>query len=313
MRILIFCLFIFSGEFVFAQQAKFIARKNGNDIFIEHKVQPKENWYSVGRIYFISPKEIAQFNGLTMNKGLGIGQSLRVPLGNNNFSQSSDAGKNGTPVYHLVQSKENLFRVATLYGAEAKDIRKWNGLKNDQLNAGMPLIIGYLKAVVPDSDETVVAVAPTVEPKQEIPVKQEAVKLPTVVKSEVKPAAEIQPKESNVVPIKPVGFSQFASIFDQQAKEGKQQILENPVYGMFKSSSGWQDGKYYVLLNNVVPGTIVKIISKSTGKQLFAKVLGAVPAGKESEGMVMRMSNATQAALGMTEGVQGNLELSWFN
>jgi LysM repeat protein len=105
MRILIFCLIVFPSQLVFAQQAKFVARKNGNDIFVEHKVQPKENWYSVGRMYLISPKEIAQFNGLTMSKGLGIGQSLRVPLVSNNFSQASDAGVNGTPVYHEVQSK----------------------------------------------------------------------------------------------------------------------------------------------------------------------------------------------------------------
>jgi hypothetical protein len=41
------------------QQQKFIVRNEGNQLFLEHKVAPKENWYSVGRIYFISPKEIA--------------------------------------------------------------------------------------------------------------------------------------------------------------------------------------------------------------------------------------------------------------
>jgi hypothetical protein len=63
----------------------------------------------------------------------------------------------------------------------------------------------------------------------------------------------------------------------------------------------------------VVPGTIVRITTKSTSKQLFAKVLGSVPAGKESEGMTMRMSNATQAALGLTEGSTGNVEVYWYN
>ena len=109
------------------------------------------------------------------------------------------------------------------------------------------------------------------------------------------------------------GLGQFAPFYEQQSREGKQQMLANPVYGVFKSTSGWQDGKYYVLLNNVVPGTIVKIISKTSSKQLYAKVLGAVPAGKESEGMVMRMSNATQAALGIAEGSLSEVDLIWFN
>jgi hypothetical protein len=106
--------------------------------------------------------------------------------------------------------------------------------------------------------------------------------------------------------------SYFSTLFEQQSKEGKQQKLENSVYGVFKSTSGWQDGKYYVLMNNVVPGTVVKLVRKSTEKVVFAKVLGAVPPGKESEGLSLRVSNAAIAALGL--GDAGNdVDLVWFN
>ena len=67
-----------------------------------------------------------------------------------------------------------------------------------------------------------------------------------------------------------------------------------------------------MLINNVVPGTVVKLVRKSTDKVVFAKVLGAVPPGKESEGLSLRMSNAAIAALGL--GETGNdVDLVWFN
>jgi LysM repeat protein len=333
MRIFILSLFLISSQAVFSQNAKFFVKKSSNDLYIEHKVQPKENWYSVGRIYFISPKEIAKYNATSMDKGLGIGQTLRIPLNATNFSQAPDAIKEGVPVYHSVQSKENLFRVVTGFGATVADIKKWNGLKSEQLNAGTDLVIGFLKSSVVAPVETLTSTA--VISKE--PVKPQEANVPINQATAIKPAAQASPvvdtkpkpapvqKLTTEVQVKePVPVSkpqeeklgatgQFSSLFDQQSREGKQQKIENPVYGVFKSTSGWQDGKYYVLLNNVVPGTIVRILSKTTSKQLFAKVLGAVPAGKESEGMVMRMSNATQAALGLTEGNTGNVEVYWYN
>ena len=85
--LLLFILLISSS--LMGQQHNFIVRNSGSQLYLEHKVAPKENWYSVGRIYFISPKEIAAFNQLSLDKGLGIGQLLKIPLKDENFSQST--------------------------------------------------------------------------------------------------------------------------------------------------------------------------------------------------------------------------------
>jgi len=76
----------------------------------------------------------------------------------------------------------------------------------------------------------------------------------------------------------------------------------NGQAGIFKSTSGWQDGKYYALMNNVAVGTIVKISDATTGKTVYAKILGQLPDMKESAGLTIRVSNAAAAELGEGEG-----------
>ena len=357
--ILFFLLFTFSLQ-AFAQQAKLYAVKNEKGVYIDHKVQPKENWYSVGRTYAISPKEIATFNGLSMDKGLSIGQALKVPLNASNFIQTVSSV--GVPVYHIVQPKEGLLKVASTYGLSLTGIKNLNGLNADQVNIGDQLVVGYIVTtgqVIPSSTPTSVAstttatttsntsntatstnststktassqttvTAPSVvntTAQKAQPAVSTAVQKPVVVTE--KPKEETpkvapkavekvnQPKVQNteVKPAVAGSNNYFATGFNQQSKEGKEQKLENPVYGIFKSSSGWQDGKYYILMNDVVPGTIVKLTVNETGKSVYTKVLGAVPPGKESEGMALRLSNAGAAALGMPEGEMRSLVVVWY-
>jgi len=341
--LLSFILLISSS--LMGQQQKLIVRNSGTQLYLDHKVAPKENWYSVGRIYFISPKEIASFNQLSMDKGLSIGQLLKIPLRRENFSQSTAVDNVGGKVVHVVQAKEGLYKLANLYNVDKELLKKMNGLSSDQINAGTNLVIGYL---IP-SGEPVVSVAPPSPPKstpeipkpvkaaekeavveekakKTVPPSEAAAPAPQPLAKSIQTAAPVKiaeeevetakpvaqsPKLSNIQAVKPEK-SYFSSLYEQQSKEGKQQKLENSVYGVFKSTSGWQDGKFYVLMNNVVPGTVVKLVRRSTDKAVFAKVLGAVPPGKESEGLSLRMSNAAIAALGL--GDTGNdVDLVWFN
>ena len=89
-------------------------------------------------------------------------------------------------------------------------------------------------------------------------------------------------------------------------------MLENPSYGTFKSTSGWKDGKYYLLINDVLPGTVVKIECPKTNKVIYAKVLGTLVQAKENEGLTLRVSNAALDALGLTDAA-GLLQLTWNN
>ncbi len=338
---LIFCLFISLG--CFSQSAQLLLKNSGKGLYIDHKVLPKENWYSIGRKYEISPRDIAPFNGLSLDKGLSIGQTLKIPLISTNFNQDQE-NKTGIPVAHVVGQKEGLLHIASQYNVTVAQLKKWNKLSSDQINVGDELVVGFVKATIPvqQTTPTEIAKVDKVIEARPSPAVQQVVKknvvdappAPTLPPAEKKVEKQLEKvvdtqveKQSKVVDNasvlatapKPIqgeasakGAGYFSSSFAQQSKEGNPQKLEGFIYGVFKSSSGWDDGKYYVLLNSVVPGTIVKISVKGSDKSIFAKVLGSVPPGKESDGMTMRMSNSAASALGIIE-TNTALSLVWFN
>jgi LysM repeat protein len=81
--------------------------------------------------------------------------------------------------------------------------------------------------------------------------------------------------------------------------------------GIFKSTSGWQDGKYYALMNNAAVGTIIRVSDASTGKSVYAKVLGQLPDMKESAGLTVRLSNAAAAELGEGDALKFNVTVAF--
>ena len=91
----------------------------------------------------------------------------------------------------------------------------------------------------------------------------------------------------------PQGEGYFENQFSGKIKRKKH---VSGVSKTFKTSSGWSDGKYYVLADNINPGTIVKLTADN-GKSVYAKVLWNMNDLKESNNVDFRVSNATAAAL----------------
>ena len=331
-RILIFLLCFCNVLTVAAQQNVVFAKVASGNIFVEHVVTPKENWYSIGRTYHLSPKDIAPFNQLSLDKGLSIGQVIKIPLIEANFDQQS-ISRNGIPIMHQVKPKEGLFRIAENYHVSMSILKGWNNINSDQVKIGDKLIVGFLKQSDKNEEGAIIA-SPKItdQPDKETIVStvkekpltnSQAKEKLNVVAKESSPTAEVKKEKtgkssetelqsmaiSNVTAPISAGF--FSSLYNQQANGAKEQHLEAFIYGTFKSTSGWDDQKYYVLLNNVTPGTAVRISIKGADRAVYAKVLGAVPTGKESEGLSMRMSSATAVALGITD-TNVQLALDWY-
>lgn len=50
----------------------------GNQVWINHQVKPKETIFRISKLYECKPNEILDWNGLTIEQGLKIGQVLRI-------------------------------------------------------------------------------------------------------------------------------------------------------------------------------------------------------------------------------------------
>jgi LysM repeat protein len=301
----LFCC-VLAISFVAAQKNEMLLKSNDKGVYLDHKVAAKESFYSLSRLYNVHPKFIASFNKLDMAKGLQIDQKLRIPLTDTNFTQK---GNTGTPVYYKANEKEGLMKVSKENnGVLLSNLRAWNNLSSDEVKEGTKLIVGFLISKEMPSititpkviKEEPIAVKVVEEPKVVTPKTEE----PPVVKEEPKPVIKEEPKPVVKVEERPAantdqGF--FKSHFDQQIKRTPLSKDATVTAGIFKTTSGWQDAKYYLLIDAVQPGTIVKVINPTNNKAVYAKVLGEMSGIRQNEGLNIRISNAAASVLQITE------------
>lgn len=280
-------------------------QSNSKGLYITHTVHPKDNFYSVGRLYSIPPKEIAAFNALDMAAGLSVGQAILIPLTEANFSQEKTGG---TPVYYVVGEKEGLYRVSLKNGKVLMaSLRKWNKLANDNINPGQKLIVGYLQATETGNNAAVVKgeTAPPVvkeqqaEPQKEAP--RQAAPQTENAKAEVKPTPAKPTAPAPKQEVVTGGSGYFKNQFDLQSKEHKAGRDATVTSSIFKTTSGFQDAKYYALMDKVDPGTIVQVVNPANNKSIYAKVLGEMSGIRQNQGLELRISNAAATALDIAE------------
>jgi LysM repeat protein len=335
--------------FAKAQEGSLMVNGTVGNLYLNHTAAPKESFYSIGRLYNISPKEIAPYNNLVLDKGVSIGQNIKIPLKTNFIQDNSVAADEAAvAVYHKVEAKETLYQLSTRFNkVPVASIKAWNNLQDDVVSPGQGLIIGFLKVkkeLSSLSQNSVALPAVKSEPavavvKEKAPIKKEVKPKPVVVKvPEQEATKQIVQEEIVKAPIKEVAkpivvekemekkavmqkvviepkkdpivtkVDEDAVSDDVEAKDFKGGVFK-PLYGnagnetsgtagVFKSTSGWEDGKYYCLHNSASQGTIVKVTNKVNGKFIYAKVLDLMPDLKQNNNLKIRISNAAADVLG---------------
>lgn len=319
--LLIISTIFFTTNVSFAQQNSLEVKGTGSKLYLEHVTISKENFYSIGRMYNLPPKDIAGYNNLQFENGLSVGQTIRIPLNENNFSQSAAAAQHEilVPVYHSVEPKEGLYRISINYNkVSLASLKKWNHLQSDDVSIGTPLIVGYLKV---DKDQSSLAskasradavinsvakteskpepVKPDINPERLPPVNNPGVEKKEDVKAAPKETEQPQTSIETVKTKSNINFSggYFKKLYNDQV-EKKSPVSETGSASVFKSTSGWQDGKYYCFNNDAPPGTIIKVTDNTSGKSVFAKVLDSIPEIKQNEGLTIIVSNSASEELG---------------
>jgi len=302
-------------------------------LYLVHKVAPKEGLFPLGRMYNVHPRHIANFNGMDFNKGLSIGQLINIPLSDTNFRQDVNTG---VPVYYMPAGKESLANISVKYKTPINSLRGWNKLNDD--NVSSKVIVGFL--ITNELKNKVVTIVPRSNPKveesvsnvkkadeQKKPVetevkepdlkKEETKKVEPDIKKEAPPVVKEDPKKTEPVTVKQTetvnhdGTGYFKNNFYQQIKVSPQSKEQTVTSSIFKTTTGWQDGKYYLLINGVEPGTIVKLTNPSNSKVVFAKVLYSMDRIRENQGVDIRISDAAAASLAINEADKFILKVNY--
>ena len=329
LRYLLFVFFFFSISALCAQTLPLMVQLDEQKKpYLNHTIGVKENFYSIGRIYNISPKVFAPYNGVELTSGLSIGQTIKIPLNEANFWQSGARKENETvlPVYHLVQSKETVTSVCKLYNADKTMLVSWNNISDEKISVGDKLIIGFLKVDKTLSPLAVQGVGPRAEPPSpKVEEKNEEPKIPAKpleekktppqtklpnrdsikqasVKKEEKPDPEILSTYK--------GDGHFKEEYNTQTNSGKNIQKGTMKGGSFKSTSGWTDGKYYILVDGIERGTILQLLNTSNKKFIYAKVLAGIAETKPGAVEAFLISNAAAQQLGLSSS-NFELEISW--
>jgi len=269
-----------------AQRTQLRLQKGAKGFYLEHKVAAKQSFFSLSRMYNVHPRFLADYNKLDYKKGLQIDQGIRIPLTDTNYERTQ---ANGVPVYLKAVSDDVLTDMAQSAGIRPADMQCWNTYTGNEIKKGSSWIVGFLKT-------------------QEL--KDQQVKITCTQKSPTPqtPQAVQTIQTVQTVPSNLPASSTFQSDYLEQIKKTPVSQQLNVMASVFKTSSGWQDGKYYLLIDNLIPGTIIKLINPANQKGVYAKVLGEMSRIKQNEGLDIRISNAAAAMLEVPENSKFNLQ-----
>lgn len=323
-----------------AQQKLMVAGKS-TDRYVVYATSGLESLQNVSNQFGQSVSKLAAYNKINVNQSTPIakGTKIKIPITNNSFLQKKS--ENSEPIFHLVTKGENLYKISqTFYKVPVASLKVWNNLKSNTVKNGQSLIVGYMvnaKSVTLQKNEpkkdipaiystTLISATPPEkkyldkkDPIMPSPVKKDGgtIITPVVVSKEIKPIEDkpsITPANKKVEWLEEYSPKEgdegyFASFYQEKTKPELQQFHSGDA-SIFKSISGWTDRKFYVLVNDIEPKTIVRITGVNK-KSICAMVLGPLPELKGSSDLVFRISNSAANALGIID-TKFPLTISYF-
>jgi LysM repeat protein len=274
---------LFLVPFAGRAQAKLLVLGKCPECYVQYRLKPGETLESISALAGMPLTQLKAYNKFSSADLTATPSSIRIPLSASNLITD----KTPLPVFHVVEKGDNLYRLNLQYFSPGiPRIKEWNQLKSETLKDGDMVVVGYLSGNEPLVNTPSVAALPSMVAS-------------TPIAAAPAPVEAAPVKQVVAIPQVSAAEGYYAAQFS--AALSAQQLLEiSGTGGLFKSITGWGDKRYYVLMNEVVPGSIVRITVDQV-KYICARVLGPIPDNKPNKGLLFRLSNAAAAALGVSE------------
>lgn len=301
--------------------------------YVNHTLKQGESLSALAKQYNTNVGDIMRMNGMHADTKLVFGSVIKIPSSKKEViiqpiksaTESSDITSN--TVTHKIAKGETLYSISKQYNVSLNDLKTWNHLSNNSAKLGSILIVGKdnnsVTANKPVND-TKRQRAETTAPAQTVPEQPQApqaavlnnITKDTLTNTVDKDSLSNTPNNvtqntpenktdvtndaiANATPNNNASLAASKNsegYFADSFKKSRKQQHVSGISKTFKTASGWNDGKYYVLADDINPGTIVKLTADN-GSTVYAKVLWNMGNLKENNAINFRISNATAAAL----------------
>jgi LysM repeat protein len=237
-----------------------VENQNGNQVIL-HKVERKETYYSIARLYNVPPKNIISQNN---NVALQIGLVIKVPT-LRSFHQATNPTKTTNPpaqnvevIQYKVGPKEYLYSIARRFNTSVEELRKLNNLRSDNLS------IGQIIKVPQGQTQTVPAVIATAPTETTLPpTEPEKIKIPT-------------------------------------SRLGLSERTERGV-AVWIADENLDGSKMLALHRTAPVGTVIKITNPMTERSTFVKVVGKFTENESTKDVIIVITKASADLLGVLD------------
>ncbi len=277
--------------------------------FIIHQVDPKETLYAISRKYGVPVASLIESNPKA-DAGLSVGQELKIPY----FPKEKTEKGNGL---HKVVAHETLFSISRMYKVTIDDLKTWNNLKDNSLDLGQELIVKKKEVVVAKAPYKVPTMKSlrgvhTITAKETLfsiskmygATVQQLISWNNLTTNELKPGQTIyvlppmsipEKPQPNNAPTEKVSPSKITNqeIKISEGVIGTEEIHEKGKAGLMEGTEG--NRKYLALHKTVKMGTILKVRSDETNREIFVRVIGS-PAS--DDGSIIKISRSAYDKLG---------------
>ena len=281
-----------------------------------HVVKPSETLFSISRKYEVSVNDLKKWNKLKTND-ISIGQKLIIKeSGNGRVNEvnnpEEDTRYEGIKVIHTVKKGQTIFSIARKYNTAPGKIKQWNRLRNNNIDVGQDLIVGYVNKSTDEAKHD--SFEPDTDKKEsESPAQKEEVKEKEIVsvreKNENKELLTVNASDNKKPVFKPDPEIKTYEINDNEYDKNKlslrerikekqdvKKVLEN---GIAQVIMGSEDTKKYLALHKSAPiGTIMQVKNEMNNLSVFVKVIGRLPDTDENKNILIRITREAYDRLG---------------
>jgi LysM repeat protein len=255
---------------------------------ILHKLDPKDNYYSIGRRYNVKPGEIIKFNN---NAALRVGGIIKVPT-DRSFVEPSKS----TPVQQKPVVAQPVVKQHTVVQTQAQQ-----PATTTTAPANQGLTTQQYKV---SAGETLYSIA-----KRFNSTVEDITKLNNLTSTTVTPGQVIQVKSNTAdTPPPPIVAKRDSTSYVSTQDSADRKLVNANRYGLFEKNekgvatwiddTGLDPNKKLVLHRTAPIGTVVKITNPMTNRTTFAKVVGRFSDNETTRDVILIMTKNVAESIG---------------